>query len=249
MTANKQTDFGFQQVSPGDKTRLVGEVFSSVANNYDLMNDLMSFGLHRLWKSYALRLLAARHGERVLDLAGGTGDLALRIARDVQPQGRVVIGDINAAMLSQGRDRCINQGVIDGIDYVQTNAEQLPFAKNSFDAITIAFGLRNVTDKQQALKSMYDSIRYGGRLLILEFSKVVIPLLQRMYDSYSFHIIPWLGKTVAQDEASYRYLVESIRKHPDQRRLKVMLQQAGFEQVSYQNLSGGIVAIHTAYKL
>lgn len=249
MSKEDLTDFGYQNVSTSDKTRLVGEVFSSVAGNYDLMNDLMSLGIHRFWKWFAINKLAVRNGDQVLDVAGGTGDLALKLHQRVAPKGKVVIADINEQMLSHGRDRCLDHGIVQGIDFVQANAENLPFNKNTYDLVTIAFGLRNVTDKQKALASMYNTLKYGGRVLILEFSHIVIPALAKIYDQYSFKVIPWLGKTVARDEASYQYLVESIRKHPDQETLSSMLEKAGFQQVEYQNLSGGIVAIHSAFKI
>ncbi len=249
MNPDKTTHFGYRDVSPDDKTRLVGEVFSSVAGQYDLMNDLMSLGVHRLWKRLAIQQLSPRPGEQALDVAGGTGDLAMALQRRVGAGGRVVIADINAQMLEHGRDRMLDRGITAGIEYVQANAEHLPFRHNSFDLATIAFGLRNVTDKQQALVSMFESLRYGGRLMILEFSHIVLPLLSRLYDHYSFRIIPWLGDKVAGDKDSYVYLVESIRRHPDQKTLGAMLERAGFEQVSWRNLNGGIVAIHTAYKL
>ncbi|MCG8324451.1 MAG: bifunctional demethylmenaquinone methyltransferase/2-methoxy-6-polyprenyl-1,4-benzoquinol methylase UbiE [Thiotrichales bacterium] len=249
MISEDATDFGFINVSRSEKTRLVGEVFSSVADNYDLMNDLMSLGVHRIWKWIAIQELAPLPGDHVLDIAGGTGDLALQLHNKVSPGGSVTLADINARMLEHGRDRFIDRGLLGGMDFVRANAETLPFAGNSFDKISIAFGLRNVTDKQQALESMYRVLRYGGRLVILEFSRVVVPLLARIYDQYSFSFIPWLGKQVAGDEASYQYLVESIRKHPDQDTLSAMLSRAGFDSVSYRNLSGGIVALHSGYKL
>jgi len=249
MSDDQSTHFGYRQVSSGEKTRLVGEVFTSVADNYDLMNDLMSLGMHRLWKWFAVQQLAARPGDRILDLAGGTGDLASRLQLKVAPTGSIVIADINQSMLCRGRDRLLDRGISSGVEYVRADAENLPFADNSFDLITIAFGLRNVTDQARALASMYRSVRYGGRVLILEFSRVAIPILARIYDRYSFKLIPWLGRTVARDEASYVYLVESIRRHPDQKTLAAMMVTAGFDNVSWQNLSGGIVALHSGYKL
>ncbi len=249
MMTTDSTDFGFQKVLPEDKTRRVAEVFSSVSSRYDLMNDLMSFGVHRLWKRFAVHISGVKKGQTVLDAAGGTGDLARLFHQRVGEDGWVLFIDINNAMLLQGRNKLIDEGILKGIDYVQANAEHLPFQDNSFDCICIAFGLRNVTDKQAALKSMYEKTRYGGCMIILEFSRTVLPWLKPLYDAYSFKIIPWLGKIVANDEESYRYLVESIRMHPDQETLKRMIEDAGFTKVDYYNLSGGIVAIHKAYKL
>ncbi len=243
------THFGFQEVPVEEKTRRVGEVFHSVASRYDLMNDLMSMGVHRLWKRFAIAHAGIRPGQRVLDVAGGTGDLAARIARRVGRQGHVVLSDINASMLGVGRDRLIDQGLAGNIDYVQADAERLPFAEDSFDVVTIAFGLRNVTDKQAALESMHGVLRPGGCLLVLEFSQVVLPVLKRLYEPYSFKLIPWIGERVTGDRASYQYLVESIRRHPDQQTLLGMMRQAGLERATYNNLSGGIVAVHRAYKL
>lgn len=249
MTNHSTTDFGYEQVAPEEKTRRVAGVFSSVASEYDLMNDVMSLGVHRLWKRHAIHLCAIRKNYQVLDLAGGTGDLARLIHKQLGPEGKITVCDINASMLQEGRDRFIDKGIFKGVDYVQANAEVLPFEDNSFDCMTIAFGLRNVTDKEKALRSMYSKLKYGSQLVILEFSKIVIPFLGKLYDEYSFKLIPLFGKAVANDEASYQYLVESIRMHPDQKTLASMLQNAGFEKVQYHNLSGGIVAIHRAYKL
>ena len=249
MADSQLTHFGFQTVTPEEKTRRVSQVFSSVAGNYDLMNDLMSAGLHRLWKRYAVHISQIKSGGMVLDVAGGTGDLATLFRRKVGDRGRVVISDINNAMLREGRDRLIDKGFISGIEYVQGNAECLPFAGNTFDCVCIAFGLRNVTDKAMALSSMYDKLMFGGNIIILEFSSLVLPLLAKLYDRYSFDIIPTVGKWVAKDADSYRYLVESIRKHPDQETLKKMMEHAGFSRVSYYNLSGGIVAVHKGYKI
>lgn len=246
---SKSTDFGFQKVAPEEKTRRVSKVFHSVANNYDLMNDLMSFGAHRLWKRQAVHLSGVRKGQSVLDVAGGTGDLSRLFHQRVGKEGQVLVTDINSAMLQQGRDNLIDQGVVSNIDFVQANAEVLPFANNSFDCISIAFGLRNVTDKQKAINSMFEKLIYGGCLIILEFSRVNLPALRRIYDTYSFNIIPKIGKLVAKDEVSYQYLVESIRMHPDQKTLKEMIETAGFSRVEYFNLTGGVVAIHRAYKL
>jgi demethylmenaquinone methyltransferase/2-methoxy-6-polyprenyl-1,4-benzoquinol methylase len=249
MTKQTTTDFGFEEVAAEEKARRVANVFTSVASEYDLMNDVMSFGAHRLWKRKAVHLCAIRKNFHVLDLAGGTGDIANLIHKQLGDEGRVTLCDINAEMLQQGRDRFIDKGIIKGIDYVQGNAEALPFEDNSFDCMTIAFGLRNVTDKDAALRSMYSKLKYGSQLVILEFSKMVIPVLDKVYDEYSFKLIPKFGKLVANDEASYQYLVESIRMHPDQNTLSSMMQKAGFEKVQYHNLSGGVVAIHRGYKL
>lgn len=249
LMTNQTTDFGFEQVAPEEKTRRVANVFSSVASEYDLMNDVMSFGVHRLWKRHAVHLCAIRKNFHILDLAGGTGDIARLIHKQLGDDGRVTVCDINPDMLKHGRDRFIDKGIIKRVDYVQANAEVLPFEDNSFDCMTIAFGLRNVTDKNKALRSMYSKLKYGSQLVILEFSKIVIPIVDKLYDQYSFKLIPLFGKAVANDEASYQYLVESIRKHPDQETLSSMMKQAGFENVQYHNLSGGIVAIHRGYKL
>jgi len=246
---SKTTDFGYQKVASEDKASLVSEVFRSVAGNYDLMNDLMSFGTHRLWKRHAINLSGIKKGQSVLDVAGGTGDLSKLFHQRVGKEGTVLMSDINSAMLLEGRDKLIDAGIVSGIDYVQANAEVLPFADNSFDCISIGFGLRNVTDKQKAINSMFEKLRYGGCLIILEFSKVELASLASIYDKYSFKVIPMIGKFVAKDEASYQYLVESIRMHPDQETLKGMIETAGFSRVEYFNLMGGVVAIHRAYKL
>jgi len=245
--AEKTTHFGFRDVPLADKARHVREVFDSVADNYDLMNDLMSFGIHRLWKRFTIGMAELKPGQRVLDLAGGTGDLTRLMAPQVGREGLVVLSDINAAMLGNGRSQLLDKGIAGNVDFAQANAEQLPFRDNSFDLVTMAFGLRNVTDKQQALHSIYRVLRPGGRLLVLEFSRPVAAL-KPAYDFYSFNILPKLGRLVASDEASYRYLAESIRMHPDQQTLRSMMQQAGFENCDYHNLSGGIVAIHRGYK-
>jgi len=249
MTDSASTDFGFQQVSPGEKTRRVGAVFSSVAGSYDLMNDLMSLGLHRFWKRFAVHLSRVRAGSRVLDVAGGTGDLAALYRERVGDTGAVVLCDINADMLEQGRNRLLDKGLVNGIDYVQADAERLPFKDGYFDCISIGFGLRNVTDKAAALSSMHAKLRRGGGIVILEFSRVVLPLLDRLYHQYSFRLIPALGRMVAGDRESYEYLVESIRRHPDQETLKAMMEAAGFRRVSYHNLAAGVVAIHLGYKV
>lgn len=245
--AEKTTHFGFRDVPLADKARHVREVFDSVADNYDLMNDLMSFGIHRLWKRFTIGMAELKPGQRVLDLAGGTGDLTRLMAPQVGHEGLVVLSDINAAMLGNGRSQLLDKGIAGNVDFAQANAEQLPFRDNSFDLVTMAFGLRNVTDKQQALHSIYRVLRPGGRLLVLEFSRPAAAL-KPAYDFYSFNILPKLGRLVASDEASYRYLAESIRMHPDQQTLRSMMQQAGFENCDYHNLSGGIVAIHRGYK-
>lgn len=249
MTDSRHTDFGFEKVTPREKTRRVRAVFESVAPSYDLMNDLMSFGLHRLWKRHAITLANIRPGQRVLDLAAGTGDLTRLIHARVGHSGRVVMSDINAAMLARGRDRLIDEGRVQGIDYVQASAESLPFAAGSFDRVCIAFGLRNVTDQPAALKSAWQCLRYGGVYVVLEFSRLLLHSLEPLYDTYSFRCLPWLGQRVATDADSYRYLAESIRRHPDQATLTAMLQTAGFGHVDCSNLAGGIVALHRAYKI
>jgi demethylmenaquinone methyltransferase/2-methoxy-6-polyprenyl-1,4-benzoquinol methylase len=247
--SEKTTHFGYQTVPESEKVRKVAGVFDSVANRYDLMNDLMSMGIHRLWKRYTIELSGVRAGQQVLDLAGGTGDLAARFSRLVGKRGNVVLGDINDNMLKVGRDRLLDQGLAGNLHYVQANAEVLPFPANHFDCITIAFGLRNVTDKDRALADMYRVLKPGGRLLVLEFSKPTLPGLKPLYDLYSFSVLPAIGKLVTKDADSYRYLAESIRMHPDQQTLKEMMQTAGFERCDYHNLSGGIVALHRGYKL
>ena len=243
------TNFGFEKVSFEQKTQRVGQVFDSVAERYDLMNDLMSFGLHRLWKRAALELSGVKPGDRVLDIAGGTGDLTRLFSRLVGTSGEVVLADINAAMLKRGRARLIDDGLVDNICYVRADAEQLPFQDCLFDCICIAFGLRNVTHKENALQSFYGALKPGGRLIVLEFSKPVLPLLNQLYDFYSFRILPKIGEWIAQDRASYQYLAESIRMHPDQTTLKQMIDMAGFERSDFFNLSGGIVALHRGFKL
>ena len=242
------TDFGFTRVDPEAKAGMVRGVFDSVASRYDLMNDLMSGGVHRLWKRFTIELSAARPGQTILDIAGGTGDLAARFSRLVGQDGKVILADINAAMLEVGRDRLIDKGASDNIEVVQADAQYLPFADNSIDCITIAFGLRNVTDKAIALQSMLRVLRPGGRLLVLEFSKPTSPLLGKIYDQYSFQILPAMGRLVAQDADSYRYLAESIRKHPDQETLLAMMADAGFVESRYHNMTGGIVAVHQGFK-
>ena len=241
-------DFGFRTVRRGEKAGLVRDVFDSVATRYDIMNDLMSGGIHRLWKRFTIELSAARPGQTVLDIAGGTGDLAARFSRLVGPEGKVILADINAAMLEVGRDRLIDKGATGNIEVVQADAQALPFEDNSIDCITIAFGLRNVTDKDMALRSMLRVLRPGGRLLVLEFSKPTSPLLGKVYDQYSFQILPAMGRLIAQDADSYRYLAESIRKHPDQETLLDMMRDAGFTECQYHNMTGGIVAVHRGLK-
>ncbi|MGI9276178.1 MAG: bifunctional demethylmenaquinone methyltransferase/2-methoxy-6-polyprenyl-1,4-benzoquinol methylase UbiE [Endozoicomonas sp.] len=242
------THFGYRDVSRDEKEGLVAGVFHSVASSYDVMNDLMSMGVHRLWKRFAIELSATRPGHQVLDIAGGTGDLTKQFSRIVGDSGRVVLADINDSMLRVGRDRLIDQGIAGNVEYVQANAERLPFPDNSFDCITIAFGLRNVTDKDAALRSMNRVLKPGGRLLVLEFSKTRHPLLTKAYDTYSFNLLPAMGKLVAGDSESYKYLAESIRKHPDQDTLEDMMKQAGFVNTTYHNMTGGIVALHKGIK-
>lgn len=247
--AEQLTDFGYREVAASEKARLVGQVFDSVVDRYDLMNDLMSFGIHRLWKRYLVGTSGVRPGAQVLDLAGGTGDIARRLRKQTGKEGTVILGDINDAMLRRGRSRLEDDGIIDGVEYVQCDAERLPFPDGSFDLITIGFGLRNVTRKEIALRSMYRTLKPGGRLLVLEFSKLQIAPLRPLYDMYSFRVLPRLGSAIAKDPESYRYLAESIRKQPDQDELKRMFEQAGFERCSYRNLSAGVVAIHSGYRL
>jgi demethylmenaquinone methyltransferase / 2-methoxy-6-polyprenyl-1,4-benzoquinol methylase len=241
-------DFGYERVAPGAKTERVRVVFDSVADRYDLMNDLMSLGVHRLWKRFCASQTGLRPGQQALDVAGGTGDIGVRLAHQVGPRGRVVLSDINAAMLAHGRDRMLDAGLAGNIEYVQANAEQLPFADGCFDCVTIAFGLRNVTDKAAALRSMQRVLRPGGQLLILEFSKPVVPGLAPLYDRYSFGVLPSLGRLVANDAAAYRYLAESIRVFPDQQALLAMMRAAGLDGCRYHNLTGGIVALHRGWK-
>ncbi|MGD0962117.1 MAG: bifunctional demethylmenaquinone methyltransferase/2-methoxy-6-polyprenyl-1,4-benzoquinol methylase UbiE [Methylomonas sp.] len=248
MTNNHSTHFGFKQVPRQEKAALVRDVFDSVASQYDIMNDLMSFGIHRIWKRVAVELANIRAGEQVLDLAGGTGDLSLLFEKRVGPTGQVILADINSEMLRLGRDRLINHGLAANIHYAQVNAECLPFADNSFDCVCIGFGLRNVTDKDAALRSMFRVLKPGGRVIVLEFSHPIDPLTEKIYDFYSFNVLPKIGGLVAKDENSYRYLAESIRMHPKQNELKQMMENAGLERCEYFNLTQGIVAIHRAYK-
>ncbi len=242
------TDFGFQQVPVEEKTARVRGVFDSVAGKYDLMNDLMSGGLHRLWKRFTLARTGLRLGERALDVAGGTGDLAAGLSRQVGRDGLVILSDINASMLREGRRRLLDRGLLHNVRMVQANAECLPFRDQSFHCVTIGFGLRNVTDKQAALNSMARTLKPGGRLLVLEFSRPVLKPIRPLYDLYSFKVLPALGEFVAKDAASYRYLAESIRMHPPQAELLDMLRAAGLEDCRYHNLSGGIVALHIGYR-
>ena len=240
----KTVDFGYEKVSPAEKTARVRGVFDSVASNYDLMNDLMSGGMHRLWKRFALSQTGLRPGQRALDVASGTGDLGAGLARQVGRGGLAVLADINAEMLSRGRDRLIDRGIASQVEFVIANAECLPFPDRSFDCVTIGFGLRNVTDKPAALASMRRVLKPGGRLLVLEFSKPTLAILKPAYDAYSFNVLPRLGGIVADDAASYRYLAESIRMHPDQATLAAMMREAGFDDARWNNLAGGIVALH-----
>ncbi len=248
MTEKKTTHFGFSEIPIQEKTQRVADVFHSVASRYDLMNDLMSFGLHRLWKRFTIAKSNVRAGQYVLDIAGGTGDLAREFSKLVGQKGFVVLADINEKMLQRGRERLLDQGIVGNIGFVQADAEMLPFPDHYFDCITIAFGLRNVTNKINAMQSMYRVLKPGGKLLVLEFSKPVLPLLNSLYDTYSFKIIPKLGEWITRDADSYQYLVESIRMHPDQETLKNMLLDCEFENVCYHNLAGGIVALHEGFK-
>ncbi len=246
--SQETTDFGFRTVARDEKQAMVADVFHSVAAKYDVMNDLMSFGIHRIWKRFTIDCSGVRRGQRVLDLAGGTGDLAAKFSRMVGEQGQVVLADINDSMLKMGREKLRDRGIVGNINYVQANAEALPFPDNYFDCITISFGLRNVTDKDKALRSMFRVLKPGGRLLVLEFSKPLLAPLSKAYDAYSFHELPKIGELVVKDPDSYRYLAESIRMHPDQETLKGMMGNAGFENVTYFNLTGGIVALHRGFK-
>jgi len=248
MTENT-THFGFKRVAAEEKASLVRGVFDSVAEHYDIMNDLMSMGVHRIWKRIAVQLSNVRKGEQVLDLAGGTGDLTTLFEQRVGDEGSVVLADINAQMLRTGRNRLIDRGLVGNVQYTQVNAECLPFADNSFDCVCIAFGLRNVTDKDAALRSMYRVLKPGGRAIVLEFSHPIDPVTEKIYDFYSFNLLPKIGKWVAKDEDSYRYLAESIRMHPKQDELKAMMETAGFERCEYFNMTQGIVAVHRGCKL
>ena len=247
--SDQKVDFGFEQVARGEKAERVRSVFSSVAPKYDLMNDLMSFGAHRLWKRFTISLTGLRLGQRALDVAGGTGDLAAGMLGQVGKSGHVVLSDVNQSMLEIGRDRLLDLGLAGNVECVVADAERLPFPDASFDCVTIGFGLRNVTDKAAALKSMQRVLKVGGQLLVLEFSAPQAPGLKPLYDAYSFKVLPRLGQLIARDAPSYRYLAESIRMHPDQETLLGMLRDAGFGQSRYHNLAGGIVAVHRGYKI
>ncbi|WP_423188068.1 bifunctional demethylmenaquinone methyltransferase/2-methoxy-6-polyprenyl-1,4-benzoquinol methylase UbiE [Alishewanella sp. d11] len=246
--SNSTTHFGFKSVPAEQKVAMVADVFHSVAAKYDIMNDVMSMGIHRLWKRFTIDCSGVRPGQQVLDLAGGTGDITALFSKRVGPSGKVVLADINESMLNVGRDKLRDLGLINNIEFVQANAEALPFADNSFDIISIGFGLRNVTDKDAALRSMFRVLKPGGRLLVLEFSKPTHDWLSKAYDLYSFRLLPFMGQLIANDKESYQYLAESIRMHPDQETLKDMMVTAGFAEVSYHNLTGGIVALHRGYK-
>lgn len=243
------THFGYKEVPLAEKATRVANVFHSVASKYDLMNDLMSGGIHRLWKRFTIEVSAVRPGHKVLDIAGGTGDLAYKFSSLVGRDGLVILSDINASMLEVGRDRLLDRGVSNNVQYAQLDAQHLPFADNTFDCITIAFGLRNVTDKQLALSSMFRVLKPGGRLLVLEFSKPQHSVLEKIYDEYSFRVLPLMGKLITNDADSYRYLAESIRMHPDQETLKNMMDEAGFNKIEYYNMTGGIVALHKGIKI
>lgn len=247
-TEEPVTHFGYKSVPESQKAEKVAEVFHSVAAKYDLMNDLMSGGIHRLWKRFTIELSGARPGNRILDIAGGTGDLTRQFSRLVGPTGEVVLADINASMLKVGRDRLLDKGAAGNIRFVQADAEKLPFPDNHFDVVTIAFGLRNVTHKEDAIASMLRVLKPGGRLLVLEFSKPTNPLFAKAYDAYSFSLLPLMGKLITNDSESYRYLAESIRMHPDQDTLKAMMVTAGFDCVTYHNMTGGVVALHRGIK-
>ncbi|MFT6387813.1 MAG: demethylmenaquinone methyltransferase/2-methoxy-6-polyprenyl-1,4-benzoquinol methylase [Cellvibrionaceae bacterium] len=242
------THFGFEEVPVDEKAERVASVFHSVASKYDLMNDLMSGGIHRLWKRFTIEVSAVRPGHKVLDIAGGTGDLAYKFSKLVGDDGYVILSDINSSMLNVGRDRLIDRGVNNNVQYAQLDAQYLPFADDTFDCVTIAFGLRNVTDKDLALRSILRVLKPGGRLLVLEFSKPQNSLLEKAYDQYSFRLLPLMGKLITKDADSYRYLAESIRMHPDQDTLKAMMNEAGFANTEYYNMTGGVVALHKGIK-
>lgn len=243
-----QTHFGYRDINVADKEKMVGAVFSSVASKYDIMNDFMSLGIHRLWKRHFVLTSGVEKGAQVLDLAGGTGDIAKLLAPKVSDAGHIIVGDINQEMLDVGKDRLIDAGLYGLVTTQQMNAESLPFEEDRFDLITMAFGLRNVTDKQKALNDMYRVLKPGGKLMVLEFTEVNLKFFKKIYDFYSFKIVPEIGDYIAKDRESYQYLVESIRKHPNQHKLKSMFETAGFELCKVENMSGGIVAIHTGYK-
>ena len=246
--SEKTTHFGYDTVDAKEKAGRVAGVFHSVADNYDLMNDLMSAGIHRLWKHMTIEMSGVRKGHKVLDIAGGTGDLAAKFSKIVGSEGSVVLADINESMLKVGRDRLIDRGITENVTFSQADAQYLPFPDNTFNVITIAFGLRNVTDKDMALRSMLRVLKPGGKLLILEFSKPTSSLLSKIYDTYSFNVLPRLGKVFANDSDSYKYLAESIRMHPDQSTLLHMLDSAGFENTDFHNMTGGVVALHRGIK-
>jgi demethylmenaquinone methyltransferase/2-methoxy-6-polyprenyl-1,4-benzoquinol methylase len=246
--SEKTTHFGYETVDAKEKAGRVAGVFHSVADNYDLMNDLMSAGIHRLWKHMTIEMSGVRKGHKVLDIAGGTGDLAAKFSKIVGSEGSVVLADINESMLKVGRDRLIDRGITENVTFSQADAQYLPFPDDTFDVITIAFGLRNVTDKDMALRSMFRVLKPGGKLLILEFSKPTSSLLSKIYDTYSFNVLPQLGKVFANDSDSYKYLAESIRMHPDQSTLLQMLNSAGFENTDFHNMTGGVVALHRGIK-
>jgi demethylmenaquinone methyltransferase/2-methoxy-6-polyprenyl-1,4-benzoquinol methylase len=245
---NQKTDFGFKTVPKESKVHRVADVFHSVAAKYDRMNDVMSFGIHRLWKRFTIEMATVRPGMKILDLAGGTGDLTQAFSKKVGPKGQVVLADINASMLQVGRNKLRDKGMVSNVSYCQLDAEALPFPDNTFDVITMAFGLRNVTQKENALASMYRVLKPGGKLLVLEFSKPQHAMLEKVYDAYSFHVLPRLGQVIAKDKDSYQYLAESIRMHPPQDKLKEMMVESGFDHVDYINLTQGIVALHRGYK-
>jgi len=245
---NDTTHFGFKTVQEDKKVELVADVFDSVATKYDLMNDVLSLGIHRIWKRFTINCSGARSGQKVLDLAGGTGDLTAKFSRIVGKTGSVVLADINDSMLKVGRTKLRDSGIVGNVEYIQANAEELPFPDNHFDIVTIAFGLRNVTDKDKALASIFRVLKPGGRLLVLEFSKPLYKPVSKFYDFYSFNVLPKLGKLIANDSESYQYLAESIRMHPDQETLKEMMNKVGFEGTEYFNMSAGIVALHRGYK-
>lgn len=243
----KDTSFGFRQIDSREKSKMVGNVFDTVASNYDLMNDLMSFGIHRLWKRVAIESSSLRKDSKVLDLAGGTGDMVKLMRDKVGEEGLIVLSDINRSMLEEGRDRLINDGV-EGINIAQIDAQFIPFKDETFDLITIAFGLRNVTDKDKAMRSMRRALKKGGKLIVLEFSKPTNEIFREIYDVFSFEIIPKIGELIANTEESYRYLAESIRMHPTQEELKTMMEEAEFKDCNYENLTNGVVAIHSGVK-